>query len=810
MPSGRFARIDGLWPAYSLRIAGIRRFFLPSLPSARAILLWNAAVVPALCGLIWVTTPQAALAACGLIISSTTHVTGSVACLSWEGGDLDIDWYDTGTGEVVGADEAILYTGTGGTFRNNNLVSGTDTGFVVRGDLSDFNNNGTTEGTGAAGVGILIESTGSVSRVWNIDDALVQGTVAGIDNAGHIGEILNDPDGTIQGDDYGIRNSGTLDLITNSGTIRSDGVAIRNEIGGVITQITNTGTIAGDITNASTVSLTLSGGADAAHMGILTGSDGTTGAAHRGSITSTAANLIFKEGYLLLNSNIDVGAYAVTNTGAVLQVDNAIAITGDYVQTGGRLVATASNGTIDYGYLSVSGDATISNSTVTVSGPNLALDQRFVLVDAGGTGSYSNNTATVAVTNGLAARLEQDGEDLVVVLTRDDANTYTAKGRAAGGNGEIIGAALDAIFDGPSRASFQSVFNAIDTQPGDGQGDAIRQLAPSNLIGASHQAANALADTLRSRQLASFSYSGNAPGALALPYAPTDVIDEPFAQLLAPPSDAWSLWGQVLGGASRRGADGGGDETSAYNVGLVAGIDRQFTDRFSGGAALGWVQTSMTGSGNKSGSTSNSQTYQGSVYGTFRQSGFVLEGQLGLGGTYTEQKRPIRFLGATAESSFAGQHYAADARIGYDLRLGGVTLTPRLGLRVIHARSNGYQETGAGAANLTIEPARSTSIAQDLGASLSWGTNTALGDLATEISLAWLHDYAGNSATTTATLGGQRLAVTHSGGGADGIQVGLAATLHSANGLSMRMDYTGEWRPGYQGQNGQIRISKGF
>jgi len=808
MPSCRFARFHGLRSASSPWIAGIRRFFLATSP--RAAIIGNAIVLPALCGLIWLTTPQAASAACAIVVNTTSHVVGSVSCLTWQGGDLDVDWYDTGAGEVVGADEAILYTGSGGTFLNNNLVSGTDTGFIVRGDLSNFNNNGTTEGTGVGGIGILVESSGSVGLIRNMDNAFAQGTVAGIDNAGHIAEILNEPGGTIQGDDYGIRNSGTLDLIINSGTIRSDDVAIRNEIGGTLTQVTNTGTIAGDITNASTVTLTLSGGTDAAHMGTLTGSSGATGAANRGLITSTAANLIFKEGYLLLNSNINVGSYAVTNTGAVLQVDNAIAITGDYVQTGGRLVATASNGTIDYGYLSVSGDATISNSIVTVSGPNLVVDQRFVLVDAGGTGSYSNNTATVAITNGLAARLEQDGEDLVVVLTADDANTYSAKGRAAGGNGEIVGVALDAAFAGSNRASLQTVFDAIDTLPADEQGNAIRQLAPTDLIGASHQAANSLANVLRNRQQTGFSPSSNASGTLALSYTATDAHDDPFADLFAPRRNAWSVWGQVVGGAARRSADGTADAIAAQNVGLVGGFDRQFNERFFGGAAFAWVQTSMTGGGTTSGSTSNSSTYQGSVYGTYRESGFVLDGQLSLGGTRTEQKRPIPFLGVTAESSFAGQHYAADARIGYDLPLGGVTLTPRLGLRVIHARSDGYEETGAGAANLSIEPNSTTSIAQDLGASLSWGTETALGSLATEVSLAWLHDYAGNSTNTTATLGGQRLVVPHSGGGADGIQLGLAATLHSTAGLSIRMDYTGEWRSGYQGQNGQIKIVKVF
>lgn len=673
-----------------------------------------------------------------------------------------------GTITAAGVTSGTYYEVTGGStvsFASNygTINSGPESINVHAGGTVTFLSNG---------------STGSINSTANY----------GIINAGTFGELSNS--GTISGTSGGVLvdAGGVMNTLTNRGVISSPGNAI--EIAGSIGRLTNSGTIAGTILNSSTNNLTIAGDTT---IGTLTGNAGAIG-----SIVSTSANVVFSSGNLLLNDHINATGRTVTNSGASLRLDNTISITGTYSQTGGGLISTATGNGASYGKLVVTGDASISNSTITVSGAGLTIGQTFTIVDATGTGTYAGNTGLVAVTNGLGATLTMVGNDLVATLYDNAANTWTRKGSAAGGSAVGTGAALDSIRlnTSPTAVAFQNaVLTPLNALPASSQGNAIKQLAPTNsapVAQMSTTAATAVLGAIQQHQQTAMAYDGQTGAA-----AGSAARDS-------------TLWGQFIGGGARRGTNSEADGYTLLDFGVATGVDHRFTPNVLGGVAVSWLRAWTEGSDNSSGSSSTFDNYQLTFYGTYRLDRAFIDGQLGAGWNHFDQSRAINFLGSTASATYEGQQYLAKATVGYDLPVGGVTVTPMASLRWLHVASDGYEESGAGAANLSVDSSTFNSVSQDLGAKVAWSVPTGAGTLKPEVKLAWVHDYTNSPIATSGVMGGSAFAVNAPRTAADGARIGFAAELAGDEALSLRAEYEGELRTQYQSHTGLIKAMWGF
>ncbi|OZI62452.1 autotransporter outer membrane beta-barrel domain-containing protein [Bordetella genomosp. 11] len=346
--------------------------------------------------------------------------------------------------------------GTISTLANSGTILGSQTnvsnvGFAVvsqnGGGIGSVDNSGLVNGM----FGVLALNTSTVGSLTNTGTisgslsgvAAVAGTIQAIDNSGLIsggagGTIIGNPSGPYAG--ILAQVGGSVGSVTNSGTITGLYNAIEVDNISTIGPIANSGLIAGDITSASTQDLTIAGGSGTA-IGTLTGLSGGLAETDKGFIKLTGANLVFTSGNLLLNDDIGVNAgYAVINNGATLQINNPITVHGDYTQTGGGLAINAANATT-YGYLDVSGSASVSNSAISLSGSSLAAGQTYSVVRAAGSAAYSGNTAFVSVNNGLLAQLSTVGGNLVATLAPDAQHHYwdgantAADGTIAGGSG---------------------------------------------------------------------------------------------------------------------------------------------------------------------------------------------------------------------------------------------------------------------------------------------------------------------------------------------------------------------------------------
>jgi len=365
----------------------------------------------------------------------------------------------------------INYGGTITTLTNDGFISGqygiynTITPSVV-GAINTLNNTGIISATNRG-----VTNDGLIGALTN--SGTITGDTYGLINDGTITSLNNAAGGYIGGS-YALRNDGSIANFNNAGTISGTYAGVQNENHGIISTLTNSGTISGvtainigalstmgTIANSGLISgniVNLSGnalnltGASGSSFGTLTGA--TAGSI--GTITNAFANVNFLSGNLLLNDNINAGSNTVNNTGATLQVNNVLTITGNYNQSAGASLligvadAATSLGSISdtgYGRLLVSGSAVIAaGSTVSLQKLNsyaFADGQRFLVVQAAASGTNYNqsslNYSASGYSGNVTGTIVSDGSnsDLVLVLGSSNgssglATTPTAVSSLAG------------------------------------------------------------------------------------------------------------------------------------------------------------------------------------------------------------------------------------------------------------------------------------------------------------------------------------------------------------------------------------------
>lgn len=352
-----------------------------------------------------------------LTISGTASLTGSHISISTiAGGSLtsgEVFTVVSATGGLaatgISASTDGLYTDSVSTSTNTLLVTLTDVGPV---GATVTHMETLTSGTGSVtGAGRISAATAVLvngSGVSLVNNGTISGSAHGITIGASAGaDTITNTGLVTSGGGTAISNAGTIGALTNSGTISGGAYAIYSS-GGIDT-ITDNGLIAGNIYAAGT--LTFNGGTS----GTLASYSGT------GLGTITASGVTIHSANVLLADQITVGGGTgtVANTGATVEVTQAVSISGNYTQaSGGTLViGVSSSGS---GELVISGGADLSNSTVsitTLSGATLYYGESLTIVSAG---SVADSGLTVAVPSGYNETISLVGGNLVVTLLNPD------------------------------------------------------------------------------------------------------------------------------------------------------------------------------------------------------------------------------------------------------------------------------------------------------------------------------------------------------------------------------------------------------
>lgn len=742
---------------------------------------------------------QVEAAACGSGSGSTISA-DCIGPFTWNGGNL------TNSGTISGGSEGVVVSANTGTLTNSGTIDGTTSGLATSGTVQSIANTGIINGQSDFGIsGGNGGTNGKFGTISNGAFGTISGGQAGlyfdqysngadlIINAGTIsspdtaikiddgsvtiGSISNS--GTITGA-TGIGNIGVITSLTNSGTISGTTAAIDNS--GSIGAITNSGVISGNIVNSSANVLTINGNSSSDAFGTLTG----------GSISSTTANVVFGSGNILLEDNVNVTGRTLFNTGATVKVTSAAipTVTGAYNQTGGGLVVGVTSSS-NYGYLSVTGNASVSNSTVNLNGTTMQAGESYTVVRAGGTGTYASNTATVTGRGGLTASLGTTGNNLVVTLVTKD--------YGGGGGGDQMGSTLQQIAgrsDSTASAFQTGVLVPLDALPVAQQAQAIKQLTPGQNAPSSQMsqsAAGAVLGAVEQHQQTAMSYdpaTGKAAG--------------------SDTSDA-SLWGQFLGGGAIRSSNSAADGYKLWNYGVAFGVDNRFTPNLMAGMAVSWVRVLSQGIDNTSGSSTTLDNFQLTQYGTWREGRAFVDWQMAAGWNVFDQNRTIGFLNSTASARYNGQQYLAKAKLGYDFSITDSTkLTPMAGWTWMRAINESYSEAGAGAANLEVDRQVVNTVSHGLGAKVSTTLSTGWGVLKPEMRVEWIHDYTQGAIATSGLMGGSAFASSAPRVTPDGARLGLAASLNTDGEWSFRTEYEAELRNGYQSHTGLVKAIMGF
>jgi outer membrane autotransporter protein len=746
----------------------------------------------------------------------------------------------------------IHNTGYIGVLSNNGggVIQGNNAGIMNQGGtIGVLNNSGSISGNDF-GINNTIGTIGTLTNSGTIQSTL--GAAISNGSIGSIGILTNSSTGTIVGG-VGIDNAGVIGSMANAGTIAGTS-AIVNEATGTLGTITNSGVIAGNIRNLSSRGLVINGGIGST-FGTLTGSAysdgfGGTGSSNIGTISSAQSNVTFGSGNLSLNDMINVGSNTVNNTGASLQVNNTVNITGNYNQSaaaslligvGNGAVATGSSSTDSgYGRLVVSGNATIaagsSVSLKALSTYGFAVGQRFVVVQAAGSGTNYNQTSLNYAASGFSGSVtgtsvtDGDNKDLVLTLaaatptptptpsptptptpspspTPTPTPTPTIPATAPNAIASLTGLTT---YTGLNPALL-NLFDAAIALDATGSAPAANkvgtQLSPVQQTNAASAAAAptldvlnvvaAHADSLRLAQAEG--EDGNGSGISTGEGGPS-----------------WAMWGQAFGGHASQDERDDVPGYSANYGGLLLGLDKAISENWRVGGVFTYSNTLVDDSDDAAGDSTRVNAYGLIGYASYAGKPWYVNLSGGVVQQQYDTSRLIDFTGfsSNATGSFSGQQYVARVEGGYPLALGAMTFTPLANLMYSYLHQEGYTESGGNGAALSVDATHATSVKSGLGFKLEQGFATRYGDVVPDLQLQWIHEYDHTQQVTGAgyAVDPSQTAFTTVGATpvSDVADVSIGVTLLRASNLSLTLRYELQAGGGFVSQTGSLRLRQLF
>jgi len=688
------------------------------------------------------------------------------------------------------------------------------------GSIGTISNSGTIACTGdACWDGISNADGSTITQITNAGQ--IVGVFTAINNAdnGIIGTINNS--GLIramEGDALSLGADATISAIINSGTIMGE-TAINN-FGTISNAIENGGSIIGGIF-ADDSTLEFTGGSDSAY-GLLTGMGGSVG-------TIRAEGIIFDvNAYQVLNSNVTVTA-AVTNDGTI-RINRPITVTGAYIQAPSAALVIGVTNATTYGKLTVSGVTTLTNSSIRLVpiNPRSLSNTSYTIVAGGGFTDYTG--VSVEATGYTVATATVDTPDYdYLVVTLSGGPVYWDTTNTTGVTADVSTALdrIQTVVDGGGMADFQPILDTISdlTSSSEEEGNAaIRQLAPNQVtpqsvsVGATtQQAVNVVgrrqdflvrqgrSSSGASNTMRRSSRRGRSSGSLY---------------------QSGTFWVQASGGTASH--DGGADGYDQDFYGVTFGADTRIGSNMFIGEAVSWMRSSASGTGGSAGSNIDLNSVQLTTYGTYRDGPAYLEGLVNFAFDFYDGTRNIAFLGSTAKADYTGMQYMGRIEAGWDfpISMGArassqptrqkaylsgrapriMTFTPIAGLMVGRTDVDGYTETGAGAANLTVSSQSIDTVATSIGAKVSSTYYTSWAKIIPEAKLVWEHNFADDAITTTASLGSVSFTTHGTRVSSDGAKLAVGTTFTRDDRLSASIQYDGDYRSGYSSHSGALKI----
>lgn len=263
--------------------------------------------------------------------------------------------------------------------------------------------------------------------------------------------------------------------------------------------------------------------------------------------------------------------------------------------------------------------------------------------------------------------------------------------------------------------------------------------------------------------------------------------------------------------------DGTGGRTAYGHAtwGLLGGLDRAFTGKFSAGLFGGSVGRELRLSSPASDS-GHVETASLGAYSTYQADDWFVEGSLRAGLDWYRGRRTVSSPagGLKASAAWTGWNLFAHAGAGYDWKAGGWTLGPVCSVEFARLAQDGYTESGGGPLGLRVLPRADVSLQSSLGVRLARPLEYAWGTLTPEARIAWGHEWMSGSREIVSNFRGfenTRFTTKTVPPASDWVSAGAALTVQWPNRLSVTARADADlFRQGYQGLAGSVSLRYAF
>ncbi len=553
----------------------------------------------------------------------------------------------------------------------------------------------------------------------------------------------------------------------NSGTFTLDGTAtVTNTqlLGGTLT---GSGTLAGSLTIGP--SATLDGGIGVTG-GVSVDAGGT--ASGTGSITGT---LISNSGGRVAPGN-SIGTLMVTdfvaNPGSVLEVEVNALGQSDLVQASNT--ATLNGGLVQPIVLDDIGGASTTYTILTAAG--------------GVTGSFDGlDTSRLGAV--FTASLGQDASNVFLTLERSSyaslagtplqravAATLDDLRSSASGDTATLLEALDGV---SNEAAYRDALDQLHAESYSWTSRLARAQARAGLLAVAGRIEERRA---RERGLAAWP----TPGAVSSP------------------SLSWhgfEAWGRAFGLAldsdtarSRLGLERAG--LRAPTAGLTLGLDRHLGEHLLAGLSLSAHHTDALLE--KQSGDARDLAGQLGLYTGYTRGPFSVDAQIHYGLHFYETERSVEIgsFDREARSDHRAHQVSLAYETAYAARFGPIDVGPTLGLQYFFLDEEGFDENGAGAANLSVDERRTHSLRALVGARIGGAIRTPLGRLRPTLAMRRTHEFIDDRPRIAAALvdaGGAEFTSRADAPVRQTWNTQLGLTLERGERLGLALRYEADW-----------------
>ena len=668
---------------------------------------------------------------------------------------------------------------TGGVVNNSGTISSDSRALNIDGTGLVVNNSGSILGTGDQRNGTVYADATANNFVLN---NLAGGVIDA--GAGNAGSGISFQLGSVDGDTRTIS-------VSNEGSVlgRGDALASGQTAGLRLFSSVNGVTVNGDISNAGSISSETAPAIlieNVNYTGVITNTGDLTGStAFDASAALGAVNFVQAGGSL--NGDFVGSAFAdslsltggvvngsiLGNVATTVAEEVSVTFTGQQTLEGDLTSNGALNFVLGTDSLTVDGNTTFGAASIVNIETNddisdLVLGAPISVISE--TGTFTNNGVTVNVND------DDFLVDYAVALgsVTVTANAVDLAGVSADQNVAAFGGALTAAFT--ANALDADIANALnDVDDAAGFETASLSLLPSINEGVTREIfeSHSLADQFVNRRLRSDAPRG--------------------------------AWIQGLGRVADRDADStsvSGYDADAFGVAL--GVDTNVNEEVTIGASFNYANISIDSDGIAN-ETTDLDSFQVSAYAGYQSGAAFLNGQVGY--VFGDGESTRTGVAGPIDSDFDVSGVTAQATAGYTvLENGAWSLTSNAGLRFASLSQSDFTEEGG------LNLALSSDDVQYLDARIGADLEGNYGSIKPFVRVGYVYDIIGDERVFNADFAGADVpfALTTSEPAQSRFDVNTGFGVEAGNGVSINVEYDGEFASGYQSHGGFLRARVAF